>query len=83
MHIATNPIMSETRPPKILSPPLVEVITLDTDEKVVQDDAHMCPNDDNLVMLGVDQLDLDLLQGLESPLQKPDSVLDLYTYLYA
>jgi hypothetical protein len=66
----------------MLSPPLIKVITLDTDDKVVQDDAHTRPHDDDLVTLGVDQLDANLFQGLESPLQKPDSVLNSYTYLY-
>jgi hypothetical protein len=62
-------LMIQTCPHKTLSPLLIEVIAFDTDDKIMQDDAHASPHDDDLVSFGVDELDLNLLQGLKRPLQ--------------
>jgi hypothetical protein len=67
LGIAT--LVSQTRPHKALPPPLVKVVTLDTDDEVVQHDANARPHDDDHVALGVDELDPYLLERLEGPLQ--------------
>jgi hypothetical protein len=67
LGIAT--LVSQTHPHKALPPPLVKVVTLDMDNEVVQHDADAHPHNDDHVVLGVDKLDLYLLQRLEGPLQ--------------
>ena len=60
---------------------MVKVVALDTDDKVVQNNAHASPHDDDHVAPCIDKLDLDLLQRLERRLQQAHRVLNSYTYL--
>jgi hypothetical protein len=62
-------LMIQTCPHKTHSPLLIEVIAFNTDDKIMQDDAHASPHDDDLVSFGVDELNPNLLQGLKRPLQ--------------
>ena len=74
-------LVIQTRSYETLSPHAIKVVAFDTDDEVVQYDARASPHDDDLVSFGIDNLDLDFLQGLKGPLQQAHRVLDLYTYL--
>jgi hypothetical protein len=74
-------LIIQTRSYKTLSPCAIKVVAFDMDDEVVQYDAHASPHDDNLVSFGIDDLDLDFLQGLKGPLQQAHRVLNLYMYL--
>ena len=66
--ISTSAMFFQSYSHKALPPYLIEVVTFDTNDKIVQDDAHVHPHDDDHVAFGVDELDSDFLKGLESPL---------------
>jgi hypothetical protein len=66
--IAGTALITQARPHKTLSPLLVNAVAFDTDDKIVYDDADACPHDDQFVTFGVDELDSNLLQRLESAL---------------
>jgi hypothetical protein len=54
---------------KAIPPLLVEVVTFNSDDEVVQDDTDASPHDDDQVAPRVDKLDAYLLQRLEGSLQ--------------
>ena len=77
VHIITN----ITHSSKMLSPFLIEVVAFNTDDEVVQDDTNASPHDDDLVLLGVDKQDADLLERLKCSLEQAYRMLNSYMYL--
>ena len=66
--ISTSAMLFQSYSHKALPSYLIKDVTFDMNDKIVQDDAHVHPHDDDHVAFGVDELDSDFLKGLESPL---------------